>query len=162
MHSWLHGLEVVVDRVIPPLLIALLLVLAGEIFLGQRFEAYSAYTDYFDVFIMLVFAADLSFKFHRIRKVPKFVRKYWIEIIATIPFFLIFRFIEFFGLYNVVERSQVVVHGISEVQKLDMETAAIVREAGGANRTARLIRTFRIASRFPRFLKALPFYEKPT
>ena len=91
MHIWLHRLEQAVDKVIAPLLIALLLIIAGEVFLGERFEAYSTYADYFDILIILIFAVDLSFKFYRVRKFPKFVKSYWVEIIATIPFFLIFK-----------------------------------------------------------------------
>ena len=53
-------------------------------------------------------------------------------------------------------------HELPEVQKLERETAAIVRDAGRAGRTARIIRIFRASSRLPRFLKAMPFYEKPT
>jgi len=162
MHIWLHRLEQAVDKVIAPLLIALLLIIAGELFLGERFEAYSTYADYFDIIMISIFAIDLSFKFYRVRKFPKFVKSYWVEIIATIPFFLIFRFTEFVGLRIFIERGQEVAHEVPELAKLEKEGAALVREAGRAGRTAKLIRTFRVLSRFPRFLKVMPFFEKPT
>jgi len=162
MHIWFHRLEKIVDSMIAPLLIGLLIIIAGELFLGEHFEAYSVYADYFDILIISIFAIDLSFKFYRVRKIPLFIRKYWMEILAVIPFFLIFRFTEFFGLSELLERGQTVAHEAPEAQKLERGAVNIVREAGRAGRTAKLIRTFRIASRFPRFLKILPFFEKPT
>ncbi len=162
MHIWLHKLEKFVDRVIPPLLLLLLVVIIGELFFRERFEPYAAYVDYFDALIISVFAVDLAFKFHRVRKIRKFVRTYWIEIIATIPFFLVFRFMEFFGLDALLEQGQRFAHEASELEKLERESGAIVKEAGKASRTARVLRSFRIITRFPRFLKALPFHERPT
>jgi len=162
MHIWLHRLEKLVDFVIAPLLVGLLVIIGGEIFLGDKFETYSRYADYFDILLVLVFAVDLSFKFYRVRKIPKFIKSYWVEIIATIPFFLVFRFSSVFGLQEFLERGQTVAHEVPEIQKLEKEAAAIVKEAGRAGRTARLIRTFKIASRFPRFLRAAPFFEMPT
>ena len=162
MHILLHKVEKLVDSVIGPLLAVLLVVILAEIFLHEQFEAVSAYADYFDMFLISVFAVDLAFKFHRVRKFPRFLRKYWLEVMATIPFFLVFRFTELFGLNLFIERGQEIVHEVPEIQKLEKETAGIVREAGRAGRTARLIRTFRIASRLPRFLGAIPFFEKPT
>lgn len=162
MHIYLHKLEKFVDIIIAPLLLALVVIIIGEIFYSEQFENYSNYVDYFDIILVLIFATDLSFKYNRIRKVPEFIKKNWIEIFATIPFFLIFRFIELFGITELLERGQTVAHEIPEVAKLEKEGVAIVKEAGRTSRTIRLIRTFRIASRFPRFLKVIPFYEKPT
>ena len=162
MHIWLHRLEKFIDIIVGPLLIGLLIVIGGEFFLGDRFEAYATYADYFDIFIIVVFAIDLSFKFYRVRKIPKFVKSYWLEILAVIPFFLIFRFSEFFGIQKLIERGQEVAHEVPEIQKLEKEAVGIVREAGRAGRTAKLIRTLKIFSRIPRFFKVMPFFEKPT
>lgn len=190
MRLWLHKVEKLVDRIIPPLLVVLLLIIIADIFFAEEFAPYHLYVDYFDAFLISVFAADLAFKFHRVRKVPKFIRMYWIEIIATIPFFLIFRFMEFFRLDEILEQGQRFAHEAGELEKLEREggafvkeagrfereggamlkeagklereTSAIVKEAGRASRTARVLRSFRIFARFPRFLKALPFHEKPT
>lgn len=176
MRIWLHKVEKLVDRIIPPLLLVLLAIIIADIFFAEEFEPYHLYVDYFDAFLIAVFVADLAFKFHRVRKVPKFIRKYWIEILATIPFFLIFRFVEFFGIGGVLEEGQRLAHEAGEVEKLEKEggailkeagklereTVAIVKEAGKASRTARVLRSFRIFARFPRFLKVLPFHERPT
>lgn len=162
MHIWLHKLEKLVDALIPPLLLLLLFVVGAELFFHERFAAILHYADHIDLVIIAVFAADLAFKYSRVRKIPKFVRKYWLEIIATIPFFLVFRFTEFLGLQELIERGQVAAHEAAELPKLEREAGVIVKESGKASRTLRLLRTFRAFSRLPRFLKVLPFYEKPT
>ncbi len=176
MRLWLHKVEMLVDRAIPPLLLLLLAIIIGELFFSEKLERYQHYVDYFDIFLISLFAVDLAFKFHRVRKIKRFVRTYWIEIIATIPFFLIFRFTEFLGLNELLEQGQRFAHEASEVEKLEREgsaivkeagklereTTAIVKEAGKASRIARVMRSFRVFSRFPRFLKVLPFHERPT
>lgn len=162
MRLWLHKVEKLVDRAIPPLLLLLLAIIIGELFFREELASYQHYIDYFDVFLISIFAVDLAFKFHRVRKIKRFVRTYWIEIIATIPFFLIFRFVEFFGFEGLLEQGQRFAHEAGELEKLEKEGGAIIKEAGKASRTARVLRSFRIIARFPRFLKALPFHEKPT
>ena len=160
MHILLHKLEKIVDFLIGPMLIILLALIVAEIFLHEQFEFVSLYADYFDIALISVFVIDLSFKFHRVRKIPEFLKKYWMEIIATIPFFLVFRLTEGIGL--LIERGQEVAHELPEVQKLEKGAVALVRDVGRASRTPTLIRFFRIASRFPRFLRVIPFFEKPT
>lgn len=165
MHIVLHKIEVIVDRLIPPLLAALLVVIVGELFFTHQFEWYKHYADWFDGFVVLIFAADLGFKYSRVRKLPQFVRKYWLEIIATIPFFLVFRMFELFRLTEFAERGQAIAHEAVAAEKVEREAAVIVKEAaraGEVSRTARMINTFRAVSRFPRFIKAMPFFEKPT
>ncbi len=179
MRLWLHKVEKLVDRIIPPLLLLLLIIIIADLFFAKQFEPYHRYVDYFDAVLIAVFVADLAFKFHRVRRIKRFVRTYWIELIATIPFFLIFRFTEFLGLNELLEQGQRFAHEAGELGKLEREgaaiakevgragqlereAAAIVNEAGKASRTARVLRSFRIIARFPRFLKVLPFHEKPT
>ena len=162
MHAWMHRVEKYVDALIGPSLILLLFLIVGELFLGKKLEHYSVYVDVFDLFMISVLAIDLGFKFHRVRKIPKFLKMYWLQIIALIPFFLVFRFTEILGLQEILERSQSAFSGVQEVQKLEKEAVTIVMEAGRASRTAKLIRMFRFASRIPRFLGAVPFFEKPT
>ncbi len=165
MHIALHKIEVIIDRLIPPVLALLLVVIIGELFFSHQFEWYSRYADWFDGFIVIIFAADLGFKYSRIRKLPNFFRKYWLEIIATIPFFLAFRLLELFRATELLEKGQALAHEVPVAEKVEREAAIIVKEAaraGEVSRTARIINTFRAISRLPRFIKALPFFEKPT
>ncbi len=156
MRLWLHKLEKAVDRSIAPLLVILLAIIILELTV-QSFERYHHYVDYFDLFVIVVFAVDLGFKYNRVRNIPKFMKTYWIEVIATIPFFLIFRVIEFAGLAELIERGQHAVHEAQELPKLEREASGIVKEAGRGSRT---LRYARIGSRLPRFFKASIFHEK--
>ena len=165
MHIALHKIEVVVDKLIPAVLAALLIVIVGELFFSHQFEWYKHYADFFDGFVVLVFAVDLSFKYSRIRKLPTFAKRYWLEIIATIPFFLIFRLLEFFKLSDILETGQAFAHEGVVAEKIEREAALIAKEAaraGEVSRTARMLNTFRAIGRFPRFINALHFWEKPT
>ena len=165
MHIWLHKLEVLVDQLIPPLLAALAIVIVGELAFSHQFTLYRHYADWFDGFIVLVFTADLIFKYLRIRKMPEFVKKYWMEIIATIPFFLLFRVMEFFRVSDALEAGQAFAHEGAAAAKIEKEAAMILNEVkrtSEVTRTARIVNTFRAITRFPRLLRAAPFHEKPT
>ena len=165
MHIWLHKIEVLVDKLIAPVLAALLIVIIGELFFSHQFEWYKHYADLFDGFVILIFAADLGFKYSRVRKLPTFLKNNWLEIIATIPFFLVFRLLEIFRFTEFVERGQAIAHEALAAEKVEREAAVIVKEAaraGEVSRTARMLNTFRALSRFPRFIRAMPFFEKPT
>lgn len=165
MRIWLHKIEALVDRLIPPILVVLLVVIIGELFFSHQFDWYKHYADWFDGFVIMTFAADLGFKYSRVRKLPTFFRKYWLEIVATIPFFLVFRLLEIFRFTEFVERGQAIAHEALAAEKVEREAAVIVKEAaraGEVSRTARMLNTFRALSRFPRFIRAIPFFEKPT
>lgn len=175
MHIALHKLEVIVDKLIPPILAALLIVIIGEFFFSHQFEWYRHYADLFDGFVLLLFATDLGFKYSRVRKLPTFAKKYWLEILATIPFFLIFRLLEFFKVSEFLEAGQAFAHEGVFVGRVEREALVIAKEAaraGELSRTARMLNTFSAMGRFPRFvsvlvrsprfLNALHFFEKPT
>ena len=164
MHIWLHKIEVLADRLIPPVLAALLVVIIGELFFSSQLEWYQQYADWFDGFVISVFAIDLGFKYSRVRKLPTFLKKYWLEILATIPFFLVFRFMELLRATEIIEKGQSIAHEGLTAAKIEKEAAVVVREAaraGEVTRTARMVRLLRVL-RFSRLLKPLPFFERPT
>jgi hypothetical protein len=54
----------------------------------EHFEPFVTYIDYFIVFFFVV---DLTFKWLHVKNVVKFVKLYWLDIIAVLPFYLGFR-----------------------------------------------------------------------
>ena len=165
MHIWLQKIEVIVDRLIPPILAVLLIVIVGELFFPDQFPEYKLYADIFDGFVILIFAIDLGFKYSRVRKLPAFLRKYWLEVIATLPFFLVFRLLELFKIPDFIEKGQLLAHEAPVMEEVEKEAQAVAKEAariGESSRTIRMINTFRPLGRFPRFIKALHFFERPT
>ena len=95
---------------------------------------------------------------------PNFLRRYWIEIIAVFPFFLVLRLIErFAAIASLGETLQASLHETVEVGK---EGRILIQEIEGTGKEASRLRYFsrfmRPLARIPRFLEAYRFYEKPT
>jgi len=173
MHKWLHKLEHLVDRVIPPCLILLAGIIVVEIFFQEFAHQYHIPILLADYFVLSVFVFDLAFKWNRIRKFPRFFRECWLDIIAVFPFAMLFRvaesvFVFSFGVREIVAKGQPVFHEGVEISK---EVARIMREAEAVGkigrmqaflRSTRFVRLFRVFARTPRFIKAFAFYEKPS
>ena len=164
MKEWLHKIELIVDKSIPYCLILLFFVIIGEIFFKYKVEPYHAYISASDDIIIFIFILDLVFKYIRTRNFPKFLRKYWLEVIAVFPAFLILRLIEeFVSIANLGETLQASLHETLEMEK---EGKVLVREIESGGKEASRLRYFsrfiRPIARLPRFLKAFSFYEKPT
>jgi len=85
--------------------------------------------------------------------------------LAVFPFALAFRFIEGIGNLLYISQSlaegQTLLHEGLEVEKGVSKVLREVKIAGRISRTAKLSRSVRIISRFPRFVKAFTFYEVP-
>ena len=137
-------MENFVDKAIPYLLIVLLGIIIVEIFFHDIAVEYHTLITVLDYLIIAFFLVDLGFKFHRVKKIPKFFKKYWLEIIAVFPFFLVFRFFESFaGVYFAVQDlvlPQKILHEGVEVERI------VARES-------RIARIFRPVARSPRLLK---------
>lgn len=174
MKRWMHKLEKLVDHIIPYMLILLLVIIILEIFFKEFVEhnhlhPYIVAADYV---VIAVFVADLIFKWIRIRNVKLFLKKAWLDIIAVFPFFIFFRAFEAVAGVFALEFGeaattvQKVLHEGVEVEKEGAKVLeAIEKEgarAGRVTRSTRFTRFFRIFTRVPRFVKAIPFYAKPT
>ena len=188
MKRWMHKIEVIVDKAILPALIVLLAIIVLDLGFSEFVEERHLHTYILaaDYSIIGLFVVDLIFKYNRTRHIPKFLRKYWLDILAVFPFFLLFRLFELaagafsFVVSESAQTIQAIVHEGLEVEK---EGAKLLREAEkfakegsrvarGAeklsklSRTSRFARFLRIIFRLPRFIKGVPkmlhFYEKPT
>lgn len=169
MKDWLKKLEVFVDKFIPYLLVLLIFIIVVELFFHDISEEYRYHINLLDGFIVLVFLLDLYFKYQKTKNIPKFVMKYWLEILAVFPFYLVFRFLEvtfgFLELSGLIKQGQNIFHSGLEVEK---EVAVVGREVVEAEklekigiRSRAIARTFRTVSRTPRLIAAAQFYEEP-
>lgn len=181
MKRWLHKIEVIVDKAITPCLFILLAVIIIELGFAGMVEHYGleTYIHIADYIVVTFFVADLIFKYMKTRHLPEFFRKYWLDILAVFPFFLLFRFYEVTigafspALTESTETAQKLLHEGVEVEK---EGSKIIREAekiakeaerlGKAERSTRFARFIRPLFRMPRFFKAkhhlTKFYDKPS
>ena len=164
MKEYLHKIEVIVDKTIPYSLILLFFLIIGQIFFDNEIEPYHFYVSIIDGAIIFIFILDLVFKYVRIKSFPRFFRRYWLEIIAVFPAFLVLRLIEeFVAIANLGGSIQTSFHEALEIEK---ESKVLVREiektGKEASRLRYLSRFIKPIARLPRFLKAFSFYEKPT
>jgi len=163
MKKYWHKLELIIDKLIPPCLVLLLGIIIIDIFYMDFAHDHYFWILITDSFIVLVFLIDLIFKYIRIKNVPLFLRRYWIDILAVFPFYLLFRGVELILAFMPVSESmksvQMMLHEGLEIEK---EGSKIVKEAGKAGRFQRLARFIRPIVRAPRFLKIIPYFEKPT
>lgn len=173
MKKWLHKIEVAVDRLIPFMLVLLLAVIVLELGFSRFVDEHrlGIYLEIADYTVIAVFVLDLGFKYVRIKPFAKFLKKSWLDILAVFPFFLVFRLAE--GIIGAVSTAfsetakvmQSIFHESVEAETVVTEVEKIVKEGekiGKASRSARFTRFLRPILRLPRFLKAVPFYEKPT
>ena len=166
MRAWLHKIELVVDKIIPYLLIPLLFLLAGDLFYSDALQPYEIWISLIDSLIVSVFLVDLIFKYIRIKNIPTFFRKCWLDIIAVFPFFLVFRIFEELGLFarfweQITEAQPI----FRESLEIETEANKIITEAEKvtkASRTSNLARIIRPLLRSPRLLRIAAYYERPT
>jgi len=164
MKEYLHKIEVAVDKTIPYSLILLFFLIIGQIFFYNEIGPYHFYVSVIDGAIIFIFILDLAFKYVRIKSFPRFFRRYWLEIIAVFPAFLVLRVVEeFVAIANVGETIQTSFHEALEIEKEGKVLAREIERTGKeASRLRYLSRFMRPIARLPRFLKAFSFYEKPT
>ena len=110
------------------------------------------------------------------RQFKPFVKKFWLDIIAVFPFFLVFRIVEeLFLLLSVsqdVAEGQKFLHFGLEAEKIVKEESAL-KELSSLQKESRFIKEIESGTkltrtslfarffRLPKMIKVLPFYEKP-
>jgi len=157
MGRFSKSLELWADRLIMPALLAIVVIVILEIFFYDIAHQYHFWIEFVDVIVIGIFCVDLSFKFQRARSWEGFVRKYWLEIIAVIPIFLIFRLAEIvrFSMQS-FEIGQHILHLVERSGRF----AAIFRSAE-FSRSVRFAMFIRGFSRLPRLAMAAHFFEEP-
>ena len=176
MHPLLKKLEHLTDRIIPYLLVLLTIIIVLEFGFKHIAEQYNLHITIADYTIIFFFVLDLAYKYNRVRQFKPFVKKFWLDIIAVFPFFLVFRIVEeLFLLLSVsqdVAEGQKFLHFGLEAEKIVKEESAL-KELSSLQKESRFIKEIESGTkltrtslfarffRLPRMIKVLPFYEKP-
>tara|TARA_Y100000310_G_C20699227_1_gene828137 strand:+ start:725 stop:3061 length:2337 start_codon:yes stop_codon:yes gene_type:complete len=129
-------LDSLVQILIPPLLILLMVVSIWELFFDA--SKYLFFIDIFDFVVIAIFAIDLYYRWFETPHIIPYVRKHFLDIIATIPFNLIFLGVD----HLIFTRA--------------LRGGRIIARAGRAAklvRFSRLLRLTRFVARAPRFLR---------
>jgi basic amino acid/polyamine antiporter, APA family len=126
-------LDKIIQLLIPPSLVLLLVVTIIELFYG--IGKLKLFIDIFDVYVIVIFAIDLYYRWFETPKFFPYVKKHILDIIATIPFNLIF-----WGVQGLV-----LIKALRGIRLL----SRMARFA----RYGRLLRLLRFGARAPRFLR---------
>ncbi|MBI4145635.1 hypothetical protein HY493_05540 [Candidatus Woesearchaeota archaeon] len=145
-HRWkvLRWFEWFTDMIIPYLLVilAIELVLDNPLWTLYSLEPFGPLIAYLDQFILFFFVVDLTFKWFHVQNVVKFVKLYWLDILAVLPLYLGFRiYARFTSLALAGEE-------IAEAQKVAHEIvlareAKLLREAEALAKEEKLLREAR-------------------
>jgi basic amino acid/polyamine antiporter, APA family len=134
----------VIQLLIPPSLVLLLTVTIYELFYGVG-KVMSIFIDIFDVYIIIIFAIDLYYRWFETPHFIPYVKKHFLDIIATIPFNLIFLGIEGLVLIRAFRGVRIIARA-----------ARMARFA----RYGRLLRLVRFGARAPRFMRTRKYMKK--
>jgi len=156
MKPILRKLEVFFDRMITPALLALVVIVVADIFFTDLKYEYEMYFLYLDIFVISIFVGDLSFKFKRAANWKGFLRREWLEILAIIPFFWIFRLIE--SIVRVGELLQEFIHLIARGGRLVRFLAVFNLTASRHERFKKLLDKL---NKNKRFEEAAEFFKPP-
>lgn len=145
------------------LLLTVFFVLDNPFWTVVDLSSYETGLTIFDGVIVFFFALDLVFKWRHIHNLQKFVKLYWIDIIATFPIYLLIRtYSELVSIFRIGEEvsrtaetlghEAVVLHD-SELLKEGklMKEAALLKETS-------FLRSMRFLQRLFRMLKARLFF----
>ncbi len=146
--------ERLTDRLIPFLIIGLLILLIVDNPFWTLFnlEEYHTYILVFDYFVIFFFVVDLIFKWFRVRRIGKFFKLYWLDIVAVFPFYLAFRLAgEVATFLQIGEEVAEVGQKLAHESVLLREESEIIKEirATRASKGGRIVRVFQ------RILRAL-------
>ncbi len=152
--KWLEKIEYFVDRAIPYVLVLLTLMIIVEF--THFAPEYEHYIHYLDYLVISFFVVDLCFKWYHTHNAYKFVRLYWIDIIAVFPFYAVFRF--YFAvseLFAAGESVQKILHETVLLREAKLlREAQFLRETEYAAKFAKEARIVRIIARGLRILRA--------
>lgn len=161
-HAFFRWCEWFTDMVIPYLLVVLgiELILENPFWVLYSLEHFEPFMSYFDYFVVFFFVVDLTFKWVHVRNLVKFVKLYWLDIVAVLPFYLGFRVYARFAaiatLSEEVAEAQRVAHEVvlAREAKLLREAELLAKEEKILRESRPLVRALRTIGRGFRFWSA--------
>ncbi|MGM0482800.1 MAG: HPP family protein [Patescibacteria group bacterium] len=84
-------MEYYVDKAVPFLLVLLFASILSQFLYPEVLEPFGPYFDMVDQIVILFLIVDLGFKFKEASSATSFFRRYWLELIAVLPFFIVVR-----------------------------------------------------------------------
>lgn len=164
--GFLGKLERFVDRSIPfwMIILTVLIVLENPLWVFIHLSDYP-FIGILESLMVLFFFIDLVFKWFTVRHWSKFVRLYWLDIIAIFPFYLVARvWISITALARLGEElgeGQKFLHEFLLFRETELiREARLVKESGILREIRPFIRMLRTLQRFLRFLVSADLRKK--
>jgi hypothetical protein len=132
--NFLELVDFIVDRAVPFSLVILFISVLLQFLYPDTLKTYDIFFSYLDWSIIALLILDLIFKFKKTADTKKFVKGYWLEILAVLPFFFILKGFE----------------GVAYSLKYLTKGSLIIPVSSSA-----LLRFLRPMARFPRFIRML-------
>ena len=149
------GIEKTVDTLVGPALVIAAIIIILE--LTTDIEQWIwMFIEIADFSLITIFVTDLGFKYRRLHNPRMFVRKYWLDILAVMPFMLVLRVMEFLRVTEIIDFIDILIRG-----EQDVSLARDIQANRGSLRAHRFARYFRVLARSPRLLKAVRYFEHP-
>lgn len=159
MHPYLKKIEKITDSLIVPALLAIFVIVILELFFPDTAHHYHGIIALTDNIAISIFIIDVAFKFHRASTWEGFLKNHWLEVIAIMPFFLVFRLVE--GIFIAVDIVDIGQHTAHLAEGARSSRFAEFFRTGELGRSTRFGRFLRAFSRSPRFAKAAEFFRHP-
>jgi uncharacterized membrane protein len=144
MNQLWEKVEKINTFLIPFAVIALLIILILELFFHPESETAHLIIEITDWIIVTIFVIDLIFLGIKAKSTRYFFKHYWLDIIAVLPFVLLFRFFSRFYLLVVgaeeFKLGQSILHESLEVGKVASKSEKLTKIGKGIRVGARLIR----------------------
>ena len=157
--GFLGEIERFTDKTIPfwVIVLAIMLILDNPFWTILDLEHYQPWVSLVDALIVLFFFIDLIFKWYTVRQWKKFLKIYWLDILAIFPFYLITRaWITVTALLRVGEElgeGQKFLHEFLLLRETELvKEARIAEEVKQLRETKPFIRALRSIQRFLRFI----------
>ena len=157
--GFLGKLERFIDKSIPFALLAItiILILENPLWILVHLENYEPWIGIIDGIIVLFFLIDLIFKWFTVRHWKKFVKLYWIDILAIFPFYLMTRaWISMTSLIRLGEEvgeGQKFLHEFLLLRETELvKEARLMKETELFKEMKPFVRALRSVQRFLRFI----------
>lgn len=159
MHPVLKKIERITDTLIVPALLAIFIIVILELFFTDTAHHYHSLISTADTVVISIFVIDVLFKFRRASTWEGFLRNHWLEVIAVMPFFVVFRLVEgIFIAVDIVDLGQHTAHLAEGARSSRFAGFFKTSELGRSTRFGQFMRAI---SRSPRFAKAAEFFKHP-
>lgn len=141
-------IEHYVDVAIPFMLVLLAVLIVLEF--TNVVESYHGFLIWLDYFIVSFFIIDLAFKWYRVHDTLKFIKLYWIDMLAVFPFYTLYRLYSYTAeVVLAAEQSQKFFH-----EAVLLKETRVIQEAERASRIIKEGRFIRVFARALRVLRA--------